>query len=57
MDSIRIVKEFFRLHYPEKGEEEELSVYFRVDFYFILFYFYFLVLNMRIVQRRVELDF
>ena len=44
---------FLLLHYPAKGKEEELSVYFRVDFFFL---FYFLVLNLRIVQRRVELD-
>ena len=31
--------DFFRLHYPEKVKEEELSVYFRVDFYFFLFLF------------------
>ena len=42
---------FLLLHYPTKGKEEELSVYFRVDFHF-----FFLVLNMRTVQRRVELD-
>ena len=29
---------FLHLHYPEKGKEEELSVYFRVDFFFVLFF-------------------
>ena len=44
----------------QKGKEEELNVYFRVDFFIIfyifIFQFYFLVLNLRTVQRRVEMD-
>ena len=30
---------FLLLYYPAKGKEEELSVYFRVDFYFFIFSF------------------
>ena len=29
---------FLLFHYPTKGKEEELSVYFRVDFHFFLFF-------------------
>ena len=28
---------FLLLHYPAKGKEEELSVYYRIDFFLVLF--------------------